>query len=209
MLRQLPGAIEACSVPGCTNKRSGDRVCYRHRLHPTGDMYCQICGFGPRVKLYHHVTAEHDGTAAYKKRFGKNSLVSEGYRKLCRALYEDRKRDGSSISDERHRKTCRNGHRLAGDNIIHSTAVVKGRPRDAAMSQVLVRVAQRIRAEEAVAEPPAWRKRHRKCVICREAFLPVQKHQRCCPATRCRREREPEEDGTTAGQAGHHYVMTE
>jgi len=124
--RQPTGRV--CSVCGRASGYS-DRCRQRPEEVPGyRDVYGQLCGFGPRVKLHPHVTAAHDGVAAYKRKFGPDSLTSESYRAARSTLYEDWAKDavGLPIASPRRKRTCDNGHALRGDNVIRSTKVING-----------------------------------------------------------------------------------
>lgn len=117
-----------CSVRGCKNLRQAHGVCRYHSERPVTDycnIYCQLCGFGPRVRLDAHVIREHGSTQAYREQFGRYSLVSEGYRALRSTLYEDMRKAGV-ISPKQRQKTCANGHRLTEANTM-GTVTINGK----------------------------------------------------------------------------------
>ena len=183
-----------CAFPGCVRKtrRLFNDYCTGHMPMtetPGVDMYCQLCGFGPRRSLAAHIHTFHDdiGTAEYKKRFGWDSVVSTSVRRVFRSQWDDRIAAGINVKEinPRLKGTCRNGHRLAGVNVYFVRHGGSG-----PYSENITRRCRKCRrvSDAKRRKIAPWRKRPRKCVICRQEFLPVQKHQRCCPAVKCRRE---------------------
>ena len=169
-----------CSFPGCTNDSNRSRFCAGHRqLKSVLDgLHCQICGFGPRSSLVKHVIAFHDGTAAYKERFGRDTLVSENMRVNMRALLADQIGQGKALTKARRQRTCRRGHRLVGENVItthHRNGEIHRQCRTCRNEAVRQKWYAR----------HGWRRRRRKCHWCGDSYLATRPQQRfCCPECR-------------------------
>lgn len=109
-----------CTVPGCDQRAQARGLCCVHQprreIPGYRDVYCQICGLGPRSSLAKHVIKEHEGCADYKRRFGWDSLTSVDLRFNHKAVWDDMVEDGR-LSIQRRQKTCKNGHRLTKSNV--------------------------------------------------------------------------------------------
>ncbi len=170
-----------CSFPDCKNTnvrtwRGSEPLCFGHRpkreIPGYCDVYCQLCGFGPRVTLDKHVIAFHDGTDAYRQQFGADSLSSEAKRYNARAVWKDRVEDtGHNQLTGRPKGVCKNGHRLTAKNSY--VATYEGKLQRKCRECTLARNRQ-----------PALRQR--KCKWCREWFRPNRRTQVCC-SRRCRK----------------------
>jgi len=141
------------------------------------DVYCQLCGFGPRSSLVKHITQSHDiDCKEYKRLFGRDSLLSEDLRFNLRLMWEDRQDDGVQMPfTKRRNAVCRNGHRVVGRNVLLHKQYRTGEPR-AECRQCAKDAEARRRAER---EPPPW-KRRKKCRWCGESFVPRHPTQRSC-----------------------------
>lgn len=132
------------------------------------DVYCQLCGLGPRVSLARHVKASHDGVKEYKRQFGPQSLISADLRFNKRASWDDRVEDDTVVIFRRP-KLCDNGHRLAGKNVVHNGKYRRCR-----------KCLQEWNRQRTWKNRPAWRRRQRKCHWCSTSYLPTHKAQKFC-----------------------------
>lgn len=177
--------VTQCSWPGCDRPTFAHRRCFGHtpmkEIPGYRDMYCQLCGFGPRVSLAQHVNLFHDGVVAYKRQFGHDSIISPHLRLALQDIYTDRKQDGTGIAKKRQRRTtCPLGHRLSGRNLITVTKTINGKTRITRACRTCTNAKHRENAAKRAARKPKLPKR--KCVWCRGTFQPDRKIARFCCA---------------------------
>lgn len=170
-----------CDFPGCAgqgqcyDKRIDGWCCTGHRprreVPGWRDVYCQLCGFGPRATLTRHVNLFHDGKAAYIRQFGPRSLVSEDCRHNLRILLDQHLEAMGASTLRRRQQACKRGHRYTAKNTY--TRERNGR---------IERQCRRCR-QERKRRPPLPR---RKCTECGKSFQPYKSdHHLCSP--KCRR----------------------
>ncbi len=174
-----------CAFPGCDRRVNAHGVCLLHNpvreIPGYRDMYCQICGFGPRVRLAAHINAFHDGTADYKRRFGWDSVSSTDFRDARRAIMRDQIADGRFTLPTRKR-TCRRGHRLTKTNTKLTTYRKGPRAgRTVRQCRKCLRASEQRRYE---ARRPHHRRRKCRNPECRGWYMPVRSDQLYC-SQRC------------------------
>lgn len=140
------------------------------------DVFCQICGFGPRAVLSKHVVNAHDGIAAYRKQFGYDSLTSEDFRFNMKSLWKDHAEDGIAAAPYRKQKTCKHGHRWTAKNTMWVRVKYRGKWKMARHCRECDRTRNRER----------WRRLHphepRPCENpeCGKVYPPVRTDQKYC-----------------------------
>lgn len=140
------------------------------------DIYCQVCGFGPRANLSRHVINEHDGVAAYKEQYGRYSLTSVGYRAIRETVWEDAVADGV-ISAGRRQRTCKNGHVLT----VKTTYVVTTTRGNKSWTG---RACRQCALDRATAQKDVQAPEPLVCEWCNTKFTPIRNRKNtrfCCP----------------------------
>jgi hypothetical protein len=209
----------ACVWPECPNEghfpnrdREGNKiagtVCMGHRWmrFTPGycDLYCQICGFGPRTSLNKHVIRFHPevGTKEYKRRGW--PLMSEDRLFMVRARFDDQIEDGV-LRHRTKQSSCIHDHQLTKANtyvyefrgkqfrqcrkcsLLRRSRVQKPKPRKCRWCKktfqpyrVNSRHCSRLcrKREESYANSKKYRSR--KCAHCGEQFKPGRYTDRYC-----------------------------
>lgn len=160
-------------------------VCNKMSLRADSDcnVWCKLCGLGPRKQLHIHVIKAHEGVAEYRKRFGRDSLASESSRFNSTAIWNDRVDDGI-IRPRTKTKTCKWGHRWTVQNTIIHLRTVNGHVYE-------IRFCRQCAAERHKRRHPRPGMRRCKWHKCRKLFQPTRTNNIYCSKNCKKRASDP------------------